>query len=170
MGLAAVADAGPLIHLSEIGGLDLLVQFEPLYIPDIVWEEARRHAREGIGSFEGHFILQTVSQEAEESFGRSHSLDGLQRGERAALYLCSSSKIGVVLTDDLAARQAAERLGIRPVGSLGIVARGFRLGMVTMEQAEALLWGLYRVSSLFVTAAIVELALEELRKSQPGSL
>ncbi len=44
MGLAAVADAGPLIHLSEIGGMDLLAQFEPLYIPDTVWEEGRRHA------------------------------------------------------------------------------------------------------------------------------
>lgn len=157
MGLAAVADAGPLIHLSEVGGVDLFAQFEPLYIPDIVWAEARRHAREGIASLEGHFILQPVGREAEDSFTRSHSLGGLQRGERAAFYLCSSLKIGIVLTDDLAARQAAERLGIRPVGSLGIVARGFRLGMVTIEQAEALLWGLYRVSSLFVTAVIVEL-------------
>ncbi len=73
-----------------------------------------------------------------------------------------------MLTDDLAAQQAVEQLGIRPVGSLGIVARGFRLGMVTMEQAEALLWGLYRVSSLFVTAVIVELALENYAKVNLG--
>jgi predicted nucleic acid-binding protein len=166
MGLAAVADAGPLIHLSEIGGLDLLGQFEPLYVPEAVWEESCRHAGENLKALQGNFLLQAISEEREKSFSRTHSLKGLQRGERAALYLCSSLGIEIVLTDDLAARRAAERLGIRAVGSLGIVARGFRLGMVTFAQAETLLWGLYRVSSLFVTAAIVELALDELRQKQ----
>ncbi len=165
MGLAAVADAGPLIHLSEVGGLDLLGQFEPLYIPDAVWEESRRHMREGLESPEGWFILQTVGKEAEEAFRRAHSLEGLQRGECTALYLCLALKVGIVLTDDLAARRAAERLGLRAVGSIGIVARGCRLRMITLEQAEVLLWGLYRESSLFVTSVIVELALEELRKA-----
>ena len=33
----AVADAGPLIHLSEIGCLSLLRIFDRLSIPDAVW-------------------------------------------------------------------------------------------------------------------------------------
>ncbi len=35
----AVADAGPLIHLGEIGCLDFLQVFELLHIPDAVWQE-----------------------------------------------------------------------------------------------------------------------------------
>jgi hypothetical protein len=36
---AAVADAGPIIHLSEIGCLPLLRVFDALQIPDAVWSE-----------------------------------------------------------------------------------------------------------------------------------
>lgn len=36
---AAVADAGPLIHLAEIDTLSLLRIFERLYIPQAVWSE-----------------------------------------------------------------------------------------------------------------------------------
>lgn len=35
----AVADAGPLIHLTEIGCLPLLRIFDALHIPDAVWSE-----------------------------------------------------------------------------------------------------------------------------------
>ena len=37
--IAAVADAGPLIHLHEINQLSLLQIFSPLHIPDSVWFE-----------------------------------------------------------------------------------------------------------------------------------
>ena len=37
---AAVADAGPLIHLAEVDGLALLRIFAALHIPDAVWSEA----------------------------------------------------------------------------------------------------------------------------------
>jgi len=35
----AVVDAGPLIHLTEIGCLSLLRIFDILHIPDAVWSE-----------------------------------------------------------------------------------------------------------------------------------
>jgi len=40
--LAAVADTGPLIHLTEIDCLHLLSIFEELHIPEGVWQEADR--------------------------------------------------------------------------------------------------------------------------------
>lgn len=42
---AAVVDAGPLIHLTEIDGLALLRIFTALHIPDAVWLEAVRPGR-----------------------------------------------------------------------------------------------------------------------------
>ena len=36
---AAVVDAGPLIHLTEVGALTLLRLFETLHIPNAVWSE-----------------------------------------------------------------------------------------------------------------------------------
>ena len=42
---AAVAAAGPPIHLTEIGCLPLLHIFETLYIPEAVWSETVEQGR-----------------------------------------------------------------------------------------------------------------------------
>ena len=39
MTLAAVSDAGPLIHLADIDSLELLSAFDTLLIPETVYEE-----------------------------------------------------------------------------------------------------------------------------------
>lgn len=38
-----VLDAGPLIHLDQLGCLDLLEGFSELLVPPVVWQEALRH-------------------------------------------------------------------------------------------------------------------------------
>lgn len=38
-GLVAVTDAGPIIHLTDVGCLGLLSIFEHLHVPDAVWLE-----------------------------------------------------------------------------------------------------------------------------------
>jgi predicted nucleic acid-binding protein len=73
----------------------------------------------------------------------------------------------VLLTDDLAVRDTARRFGLIPVGSLGVVVRAYRVGDISLEDAEQHLADLYDVNSLFVTRAIVDLAIEQLR-SQSG--
>jgi predicted nucleic acid-binding protein len=40
---SVVCDAGPLIHLDEMGCLDLLADFEQVLAPDVVWDEVTRH-------------------------------------------------------------------------------------------------------------------------------
>lgn len=38
-----VCDAGPLIHLDELGCLDLLSDFFEVLVPEAVWREVRQH-------------------------------------------------------------------------------------------------------------------------------
>ncbi len=40
---SAVLDSGPLIHLSELGVLDVLSDFEVLYVLPVVWEEVNEY-------------------------------------------------------------------------------------------------------------------------------
>ena len=54
------------------------------------------------------------------------------------------------------------RLCVRPVGSLGIVVRGHKEGVLTYSEAEKSLIALYEESTLFVTQTIVEIAIEQL--------
>lgn len=39
-----ILDAGPLIHLDELGSLNLLTDFQERIVPAAVWEEVDRHA------------------------------------------------------------------------------------------------------------------------------
>ena len=161
----AVLDAGPLVHLTEISSLDLLTIFRTLHVPGAVWAETVGQGRIDPTAVEGlgNVLMETVAEPAIEAFSRRSEIGDLHVGERACLYLCHERNIGTVLTDDLAARQAARRVGITPVGSLGIVVRAFCLGRLSLRDAELRLAALYDVSSLFVTRAIVEWAIEQLR-------
>jgi predicted nucleic acid-binding protein len=163
----AVADAGPIIHLREIGCLSLLHIFEILHIPNAVWLETvgqNRVSQEDILSL-GIFQQHNLPQSEVMMFIQKNSLEELQDGECECFYLCQYIGISVILTDDMSVREEAYRLNITPVGSLGIVIRAYRLGLITLDNAKHYIADLYNVSSLFVTWAIVELAIEQLEKS-----
>jgi len=85
----------------------------------------------------------------------------LHLGETECLCLCKQLKVPIFLTDDLGARKEAQRLG--SVGSLGIVARAYHLGVISLLEAEKYIMELDETSSLFVTRVIVQRALEQLR-------
>ena len=104
----------------------------------------------------------TLAASDVDHFVQTHSLSNLHVGERESLYLCNQLDIPLLLTDDLAVREAAKWLCVRPVGSLGIVVRGYKEGVLTYSEAEKSLIALYEESSLFVTQTIVEIAIEQL--------
>ena len=162
----AVADAGPLIHLAEIGGLPLLRIFDTLHIPDAVWSETVEQDRVLQADVFGLSIVQrhTLLQSEVTQFIRENGLEKLHAGECESLYLCHRIGVPILLTDDLAVREEAKRLSLTPVGSLGIVVRAYCLGHISQAEAERHITDLYDVSSLFVTRAVVELAVEQLRK------
>lgn len=161
----AIADAGPLIHLREIGALHFLRLFEALHIPDAVWAETVGQGRvpdtdlAQLGNVKRHaFDAARIA-----AFVEKQSLTHLHTGEQACLYLLQQQDASLVLTDDLSVRDAVKELGGTPVGSLGIIVRAYRVGQTTLQEAERLLHALHRSSTLFVTEAIVELAVEQLR-------
>jgi len=161
---AVVADAGPLIHLTEIGYLPLMSVFEALHIPDAVWRETVGQGLVLPGDIFGlHTVHRhTISPSEVTRFVQKIGFESLHDGERECLYLCQQIGVSTLLTDDLAVREAAKSLNLTPVGSLGIVVRAYRLGKISLAEAEHCLNALCDVSSLFVTRAIVELAIEQL--------
>jgi predicted nucleic acid-binding protein len=163
---SAVADAGPLIHLAEIGCLPLLRLFDIIHIPDAVWSESVRpdRVREGDLLAFGAIRRYALISADVTRFAAENNLTHLQAGESEALCLSRQINVETLLTDDLAVRDEARRLGIVPVGSLGVIVGACHEGYVTLTEAERYLAALYSVSSLFVTRTIVELAIERLRQ------
>lgn len=166
--LTAVADAGPLIHLYEIGHLDLLGLFDGIHVPDIVWREATGVGRIPPAELTARPLLVRHPLE-EPAWANEADLADLHGGEKSALYLCARLAVPLLLTDDLAAREAAARRGITPVGSVGIVARSHRSGRIGLSEAESALARLYDTSSLFVSRTIVDSAIRALRCHKPAN-
>jgi predicted nucleic acid-binding protein len=163
--LKAAVDAGPLIHLSEIGCLRLLNSFDVLHVPDAVWLETVGQGRisqtdlPNLKNIQRHSLIESEV----EQFVKENNLSELHAGEQECLLVCMSKGISILLTDDMAVRDAARDLHMVPVGSLGIVVLAFKRGEVTLQEAEGYIADLYDVSSLFVTRAIAESAIEQLR-------
>jgi predicted nucleic acid-binding protein len=111
----------------------------------------------------------TIPQVQVTQFLQDAGLDGLPIGEVESLCLCQHTQVPTLLTDDLAVREAATHLSLTPVGSLSIVVRAYRVGHISLADAERYLKALYNTSSLFVTQTIVDLAIEQLRASSAPS-
>jgi predicted nucleic acid-binding protein len=163
----AVADAGPIIHLHEISHLRLLGIFSTLHICQSVWGEVidtRRVPETALN--ESAVVHRHAALENPAAILNLNQANRLHSGEVESLALCRLLNIGLLLTDDMAARSAATNLGIRPAGSLGIIVRAYYLKRISLVEAEESLEALYAASTLFVTRAIVELAIEQLRGKQ----
>ncbi len=81
---------------------------------------------------------------------------GLHQGEREALSLCLSRPGAMLLTDDAAARLAADSLGIAAHGTLGLILRSVRRKLRTSEQVLKLLAEIPERSSLHIRPALLE--------------
>ena len=135
------------IHLAEIDSLELLSTFDTLLVPEAVYKEL-----EAGGVPEGLTDLSYERVETDESRVGTEELDA---GERAAIAVAVERGV-VLLTDDLAAREAASDAGVEVHGSIGVVALGYGRGSLDRDEAASRMRALQRETSLFVTEAVVE--------------
>jgi predicted nucleic acid-binding protein len=145
-----------LIHLDELGCLDLLADFETVYVPQQVWREVEYHrpgALERCGVELQQRSVALSEYEPLQALVRALALD---LGEQAALSLMTSNPDAILLTDDAAARLAAEALGYRVHGSIGILLRAIRRRQRTQHEVMSILRDLPVRSSLHVRPALLE--------------
>jgi len=136
-----VADTGPLQYLVLIGEIDLLPRlFGAVAIPIAVQAEMLHPgAPEAVRSWAGappHWL--TIAP------GPKGGRAGLPRrgvGERAAIALALASGVELILMDDRAGVAAALAQGLSVIGTLGVLIRGARRGMVDLDVAFARLRG-----------------------------
>jgi predicted nucleic acid-binding protein len=164
-----VCDAGPLIHLDELGCLDLLADWRAVFVPEQVWQEVRRHRP---GALEPAIVeMQRVPVAiSEETYFQAlvRSLT-LAQGEQAALSLMARCPDAILLTDDAAARLAARGLGYRVHGSIGVLLRALRRRQRTRHQVLSLLRELPERSTLHIRPALLEEIIAQLEGANPAA-
>ncbi|MBX7245791.1 MAG: hypothetical protein K1X53_09840 [Candidatus Sumerlaeaceae bacterium] len=154
--VVVVSDAGPLIHLDELGCLEFLANYQRVLVPSEVWREVEKHRPRALLN-KRVVLLKTFLQGAPTPTIRSvASLLELHRGETEALQVALEQGAGLLLTDDAAARLAAGNLNIAVTGTVGILMRSIRTGMASPEAIIAVLSTLSQKSTLHIKPSLLQ--------------
>lgn len=158
-----ICDAGPLIHLDELSALDLLADFSAVFVPQAVWAEVDHHRPEALRHAEVSVSQTMVQVEADPAVDTLIQTLSLGAGEQAAIRLARQRPNAILLTDDAAARLAAEGLSLSVHGTLGILIRAIRRGQRTPQEVIGLLESIPARSSLHIRAEFLAGVITQLR-------
>lgn len=126
----AISDSTPLIALARIGELELVSSvFSKLVIPEAVAKEVAQARADAPGAqevAEAGWIEKAI---ADPLLVRPLLLL-VDQGEAEAIALAQSAPGSLLLTDDRKARRVAGQLGVRVQGTLGLLVRARRSGLI----------------------------------------
>lgn len=152
-----VSDTGPILHLHEINKQGLLSLFSKIIISQIIQEELSKYRLK----INNNITIAKINNDQVAMLSQRYLLE---LGESSAIWLCKSLNIPLLLTDDLNAREVAQALEIKPVGTLGIIMRGYREKIISQKEAIELLNKLHKESSLFITSELINYAIKEVKR------
>ena len=154
----AVCDAGPLIHLDEVGLTDALHVFRRIIVPTPVADEVRLQPRgPGTALLRQRHVHLTRPSRDEQAAADALPLRRLSATDRAALAM-AQARDAPLLTDDLDLRDAARSLEVKAVGTIGLIVRAVTTKTVGRADALAALDRLVDDSSMFITRGLIERA------------
>ena len=156
-----VCDAGPLIHLDELGCLDLLADFRAVLVPAEVWREVQRYRPSALGQSVVTLRQLTPTQPVPPALTPMARLLALHAGELEALRVALEHNPALLLTDDTAARLAARNLSIRAHGTLGILLRAIRRGQRSKDELIEVLRELPQKSTLHLKRSLLDDVIRE---------
>jgi len=146
-----ICDASPLILLAKISHADLALKLaEEVWIPDVVWDEIIHKSG---AQPEIPILIYLFSQHVRKSDEavRKAFQTQVDAGEAAALALALKHPLALLLMDDRRGRLLAANQGLRCTGTLGLLMRAKRAGLV--QALRPLLQSL-RLHGMFLTAEL----------------
>lgn len=153
--IKVVCDAGPLIHLDEVGLISLLKDFDEVLVPEQVWQEVVGHRPNALGQAGKKLTRINVGISTNIPFQGLVASLSLDLGEQSALTLMQNYPHAILLTDDAAARLAAVTLGYQVYGTIGILIRSIRRSQKTKEEILAILRDLPNLSTLYIRPGLL---------------
>jgi predicted nucleic acid-binding protein len=151
-----VCDAGPLIHLDEVGWLDLLADFAQVFVPNVVCEEVEKHRPAALQNPGVSFQRVNPSGAVPDELNALAQIFTLHAGEWEALRVAMGIPAGILLSDDTAARMAAQNLRIETHGTIGILIRAIRRKQRTKEEVLSVLRSLPECSTLHLKRSLLD--------------
>jgi predicted nucleic acid-binding protein len=152
----AVCDAGPIIHLEEIGALYLIEDFHEILIGPAVRDEVQKKLPNLFVKIGPPFILSPHAFPTDQTLIAMCRAFSLGTGESEALALMERDPTAMFLTDDSAARLVAERIGYKVHGTVGILLRSIRRNQLKPKEVLSLLNSIPPKCSLFIKPSLLD--------------
>lgn len=160
--MIVVSDTSPINYLTLVGHQDLLAAlFGEIAVPTSVLDELS-HAAAPIEVKRFLSARPRWLRIIEPTVSSVAGLEHLDRGERDAILLGIALPADLLLIDEAKGRQAARSQGLKVIGTIGILDRAIRQGLVDGPEVAAKL----RVSSFRATPKMLSL----LHRSVPGRM
>lgn len=135
--MIVVSDATPVISLLKINQLNLLHGlFQEVFIPQAVYDELTLNPvfeKEAMQIKECSFITKVEVGE-ESSVNLFQRVTGLDRGESEAIIYTDSIGADLILMDEIKGRKIAVQVGLRVMGTLGILLEAYEQGLISKEE------------------------------------
>ena len=126
--MIVVSNSSPLIALSSVDRLDLLqLLFDMVIIPFAVRDEVMSETSKTIGELPSFIRVEPVAAEFPVRFLKMN----LHAGESEAIALALERGLPGIILDDKNARVIAADLGLKVIGTLGLLILGKQDGFLT---------------------------------------
>lgn len=156
--MIVVSNTSPLTNLAAIGQFDLLRQlYAKLHIAESVWEELNARGQRWPGRDEvaaADWIERHPVQNQALVIALQRDLD---RGEAGSIALALELEADLVLLDEREGRHAAQRMGLRVVGVVGVLLEAKASSAVSA--IRPLLDGLCQAAGFYLSESLYQQAL-----------
>lgn len=137
--MIVISDTTPLISLLKINRLDLLQQlFGSVQIPKGVFAELTDNPKylaeaDIIKKTPFIYVVNKIDEGYVTLLRRSAGLD---LGESEAIFLSDNGKADLLLMDEVRGREVATRMGIKIMGTIGILGIAYQDSIITKEEIK----------------------------------
>ncbi len=129
--MIVASDTSPLTSLAAIGHFELLrTLYTEIHIAEGVWQELNHGGKRHPGSHEVEKAPWVHRHEVKNQILVTVLRRDLDRGESETLALAVEHKADLILLDEKEGRHAAIRLGLRPLGTLGVLLQAKHCGAI----------------------------------------
>ena len=138
--MIVVSDTTPLISLMKASRLDVLQKmFGEILIPEAVFEEltANNSFQEEAAQIRHCAFIRQVSVEEQKSVAILRRATGLDQGESEAIIYADDHQADFLLMDEAAGRKVAKAMGLRIMGTVGVLVNAHDDGVLSAKEVEA---------------------------------
>lgn len=170
--MRVVSNAGPLINLAKLGILHVLPHiYTAVAVSPAVYEEVVVRGKEQ-NHPDAYVVELAVARTDiirlpldELELSAAVQMLPIDRGEKQAIQLARNLACDMVLLDDLAAREAAQQLGLKVKGTVGVVVDAHRQQKLSLAELDIVFEALLARQDIWISNTLARRVWTELLRT-----